>query len=162
MVFIYVLKLENDKYYVGKTNNPEFRLKNHFKNNGSNWTKLYKPIELVELISNCDDYDEDKYTIIYMDKYGIDNVRGGSYTIVNLNKSTKKNIIKMTNTANNRCFICSGIGHFAKHCPFDSNYDEDDYDSEEIIWCCNYCDKEFEFDDECKYHEKKCKKNNII
>lgn len=39
MVFIYVLKLENDKYYVGKTNNPDLRITNHFDANGSQWTK---------------------------------------------------------------------------------------------------------------------------
>ena len=31
MVYIYVLKLENNKYYVGKTNNPSFRMESHFK-----------------------------------------------------------------------------------------------------------------------------------
>jgi predicted GIY-YIG superfamily endonuclease len=78
MVYIYVLKLQSNKYYIGKTNNPQFRLSAHFDANGSEWTKLYTPVNLVELITNCDDYDEDKYTRIYMDKYGIDNnVRGG-------------------------------------------------------------------------------------
>ena len=28
MVFIYILQLENNKYYVGKSNNPDFRLNN--------------------------------------------------------------------------------------------------------------------------------------
>ena len=35
MVFIYVLELENKKYYIGKTNNPKFRLDQHFNLNGS-------------------------------------------------------------------------------------------------------------------------------
>ncbi len=39
MVYIYILKLENNKYYVGKTTNPEFRVNSHFKNEGSSWTK---------------------------------------------------------------------------------------------------------------------------
>ena len=45
MVFIYVLKLHNNKYYVGKTDNPDNRIENHYKNNGSLWTKKYKPIK---------------------------------------------------------------------------------------------------------------------
>lgn len=165
MVFIYVLKLENDKYYVGKTSNPEFRLNRHFKNNGSNWTKLYKPIEIIKLINDCDDYDEDKYTIIYMNNYGIDNVRGGSYTTINLSKSTKKHLIKMTNTANNRCFNCSGIGHFAKNCYLNKDdsdsYESYDFDSDDIVWSCRYCNKEFEDENDCDYHEKKCRKNDL-
>ena len=30
MIYIYVLELENKKYYVGKTTNPDFRLEQHF------------------------------------------------------------------------------------------------------------------------------------
>ena len=41
MVYIYVLKLEQEKYYIGKTNNPEFRINDHFNNIGSEWTKKY-------------------------------------------------------------------------------------------------------------------------
>ena len=72
MVYIYVLKLEQEKYYIGKTNNPQFRLDNHFTSNGSEWTKIYKPVFLLELRPNCDDYDEDKVTRQYMDNYGIE------------------------------------------------------------------------------------------
>ena len=45
MVFIYVLELENKKYYIGKTTNPIYRLGKHFNNSGSEWTKKYKPIK---------------------------------------------------------------------------------------------------------------------
>jgi hypothetical protein len=95
MVYIYVLKLENNKYYIGKTENPKIRLENHFSSNGSEWTKLYKPIKIIEIIPNCDNYDEDKYTKIYMDKYGIDNVRGGSYVQIELNEDNFLNYLVM-------------------------------------------------------------------
>lgn len=39
MVYIYILQLEKGKYYVGKTNNPKFRINNHFDSNGSVWTQ---------------------------------------------------------------------------------------------------------------------------
>ena len=52
MVFIYALKLENNKYYIGKTNNPSFRIESHFNTEGSFWTKKYKPIQVLELIPN--------------------------------------------------------------------------------------------------------------
>ncbi len=51
MVFVYVLQLEQGKYYIGKTNNPKFRLNNHFNANGSEWTKLYRPLKVLELIA---------------------------------------------------------------------------------------------------------------
>lgn len=150
MVYIYVLKLQHSKYYVGKTSNPYFRIESHFNSEGSEWTKIHKPVKLLEIIEG-DHYDEDKYTKIYMDKYGIDNVRGGSYTSVKLDKETKNQLVKISNSTNNRCFKCGKEGHFAKDC-----YD-DESDEEDIVWCCQYCDKEFEDENKCIYHENKCK-----
>ena len=97
MVYIYILQLEKGKFYVGKTINPSFRLDSHFNSNGSAWTKIYKPIKMIELIPNCDDYDEDKYTRMFMDKYGIDNVRGGSFVSVELEQSTINHLKQMIN-----------------------------------------------------------------
>jgi predicted GIY-YIG superfamily endonuclease len=117
MVFIYVLKLTNGKYYVGKTSNPAFRLDTHFNSEGgSAWTRRYKPLQIVELIPNCDDYDEDKYTKKYMDKYGIDNVRGGSFVSMTLDKPTIQLLTQMKSGTNDRCFKCQKMGHFAKYC----------------------------------------------
>ena len=149
MVFIYALKLTQGKYYIGKTINPSFRLDNHFNSNGSAWTMKYKPIELLELIPDCDDYDEDKYTKIYMDKYGVDNVRGGSFVSIELDASTKQHLTQMRNGTNDKCFICSKKGHFAKDCKEKNN-------SSVGVWCCEKCYKEFANKTQCEKHEKQC------
>lgn len=116
MIYIYAIKLDKGKYYIGKTTNPQFRLQSHFDSNGSQWTKKYKPLNVIEIIPNCDDYDEDKYTIQYMDKYGINNVRGGSFVKINLDTQELNILNKMTNNANNKCFKCGLFGHFVQDC----------------------------------------------
>ena len=78
---IYVLLCEGNHYYIGKTERKiEKRIEEHFRTNGSYWTKKYKPLKVVETIQSDDKMDEDKYTKKYMLMYGIEKVRGGSYT----------------------------------------------------------------------------------
>ncbi|MDB5182668.1 MAG: hypothetical protein JWO47_452 [Candidatus Saccharibacteria bacterium] len=84
--WLYVLLLEQNKYYIGITSkkDPQDRIKEHM--NGfysSQWAKKYKPIKAVEIIDigtiTKDDADrlELQRTLQYMKKYGYQNVRGG-------------------------------------------------------------------------------------
>ncbi len=116
MVYIYILELENNKYYIGRTKNPNFRLDQHFNSAGSIWTKKHKPIKIVDIISNCDNFDEDKYTLKYMEKYGINNVRGGIFCKLVLDKNEIAIIRKFINGSSDNCYICGNNGHFAKEC----------------------------------------------
>lgn len=156
MVFVYIIQLSQGKYYIGKTNNPQFRLENHFNSNGSEWTKKYKPLKVIDVIPNCDDYDEDKITRQYMDKYGINNVRGGSFVSVKLDKSTIDALEKMSIGTNDKCFICRKVGHFAKDCQENKCWETDSDDEYEECWVCEYCGKEFIEETKCEYHEKYC------
>ncbi len=54
--------------------------------------KKYKSVKVIQQINNYDDYDEDKYTLKYMDIYDIENVRGGSFVTIILEESTIKYI----------------------------------------------------------------------
>ena len=108
--------MELNKYYIGKTYNPDIRIDSHFISNGSEWTKIYKPIKVYELISDCDSYDEDKYTLKYMEKQGIDNVRGGSFSQIKLSDEQIKLINQMIKGASDKCFKCGDSCHFIKDC----------------------------------------------
>lgn len=121
-MIIYILKLEEEKYYVGKTENLDERIKQHFTNNGTVWTKKYKPIKIIETINTNDPFDEDKYTIKYMKRYEIDNVRGGSFCQLELSESEKQIIQKMINGSEDKCYNCGNFDHFIKDCPKETDY----------------------------------------
>ena len=116
MVYIYVLKLRYNKYYIGKTMNPKLRLDEHFRIGGSSWTKKYKPLGIIKIIPDCDNFDEDKYTIKYMKEYGINNVRGGSFCKIYLTDESKATLHKMIEGSSDKCYICGKKGHFANKC----------------------------------------------
>lgn len=113
---IYVLKCSNDKYYIGRSNRPLQRIADHFSGKGSKWTSLHKPIEILEQRQKCNYFDEDKVTLEYMNKYGIDNVRGGSYCQITLSDEETKMIEKQLDNANDRCYLCHKKGHFIENC----------------------------------------------
>lgn len=112
---IYVLKLESGKYYVGRTKNLDKRYKDHLSNKGSSYTKKYAPLEIIEKYENMNPFEEDKIVLEYMYKYGIDNVRGGSYSMTNLSQIDIYNIKKKLWGAMDLCFIC-GRSHFSNRC----------------------------------------------
>ncbi|MBA3756889.1 MAG: GIY-YIG nuclease family protein [Nitrosomonas sp.] len=114
-VWIYVLRLQDDKYYVGKTSKLEKRLQDHREGNGSHWTSLYPFVEVVESFEG-DAFDEDKYVKKYMAEHGIDNVRGGSYVRQHLSPEDEAALKKELIGASDSCFRCGRNTHFASQC----------------------------------------------
>ena len=62
-------------------------------------------------------FEEDMKTLEMMKKYGIDNVRGGSFSNIQLSNCEMSIINKMINTAEDKCFICGSNTHFESVCP---------------------------------------------
>ena len=116
MVSIYILKLEHDKYYVGKSKTPIKRIQEHCDCTGSAWTSIHKPMEIIRIIEDCDEFDEDKYTKMCMNDHGIHNVRGGSYVQIHLDEHTINVLENELKSVNNLCFGCGKIGHFVRAC----------------------------------------------
>jgi cellular nucleic acid-binding protein len=154
---IYVLRLEGGRYYVGKSEKITQRVKEHLSGYGSAWTKKYKPMSLVKTVENVSAFEEDKITKEYMSKYGIENVRGGSYVEIELTDFQMKALQIEIWGAKNLCNNCGKSGHFIKNCyakKDNSGIDLDFVDE----WMCNYCDRTFTTAFGCGVHEKSCKK----
>ena len=117
---IYVLELEEGKYYIGKTANLVERMTAHFEGRGSSYTKEYLPIKLIESYESNNSFDEDNKTKEYMCKYGINNVRGGSYSKIDLDDWMIKSLENEFNGMNNKCYKCGNEGHFANNCDNDN------------------------------------------
>lgn len=82
---LYVLELENGKYYVGQTRNVQQRYLRHSRGKGANWTKLHKPVGIIKVVNTkiTDEHEaailENQLTFEMAVQYGPDNVRGGGY-----------------------------------------------------------------------------------
>ena len=113
---IYVLRLSRGKYYVGKSDDPAKRFEDHLRGNGSTWTRKYKPLKIEKIIKNASPFDEDKITKEYMLKFGIENVRGGSYIEEELDDIQIEMLDREMRMAEDRCTRCGREGHFVKDC----------------------------------------------
>lgn len=164
MTSIYILKLTGGNYYVGKSENVMNRYQQHLNGQGSAWTKKYRPIKLEKTIENASPFEEDKITLEYMSKYGIDKVRGGSYVEVNLSDFHTESINMHIRAATDCCTKCGRKGHFVKDCYAKTEvsgkaieYENESESESEIVYGCDYCDRTFTTEFGCRVHEKSCK-----
>lgn len=141
--FIYVLRLTGGKYYVGETKNVYNRVQKHMTNPDTSWVKLNPVESLIECFISTKANDEDETTKRYMELYGVDNVRGGKWCLVDLpeepsnavacTKCGRYDHIHETCTAtthvNNACYICGSTKHYANKCRRRKKYYRELYSS---------------------------------
>lgn len=154
MPTIYVLLCSGNRYYIGRTDRPiQERIEEHFSQNGSEWTRKYKPLKVIRVVHNADQFDEDKYTKQYMKEYGIDRVRGGTYSQINLPEYSIKSLEKELCNASDLCYRCNRPGHFANQCYAITQVQIGTYTD---VWSCVICNKDFNTYHAAKKHEEKC------
>jgi hypothetical protein len=107
MINVYTLKLTSGKYYIGK------------------FTKLYPPIEFLEKYYDIPVSFENELTKKYMRKYGIDNVRGGTYNQVILDDDTIKSLLVEFWTEDDMCLRCGRSSHYIEDCYAITNIEGD-------------------------------------
>lgn len=174
MESLYVLQLENGKYYVGKTADVMKRFEQHKTGNGAAWTAKYKPVKMIECRDLKGDHDENNVTKDYMKKYGINNVRGGSYTQVSLPGDVESVLQREFRGNADVCYKCNLAGHFTNQCPFAmeekptplreiadrlrKQYSrKQEVEVEELEFECADCNRTFTTEYGCRVHQRSCK-----
>jgi predicted GIY-YIG superfamily endonuclease len=122
MSTLYVLQLENGKYYVGRTDDVAKRYAEHKSGRGSEWTKIHKPIKMLETHESKTAEDETNLTKHLMKKYGVDNVRGGAYCQREVPDYLEDMLEHETRSASDKCYKCGKAGHFANQCKRKSSF----------------------------------------
>ena len=120
---VYVLKLEDDKYYVGSSTNVLERFEQHKNGQGSAWTQKYPPTGIHYIYPSTDSTDaalrllEEKVTYDLMTEFGILNVRGASICQIEIPSEEYDVIAKMLLHRQNKCIKCGQEGHYVNECP---------------------------------------------
>jgi predicted GIY-YIG superfamily endonuclease len=116
--YIYILELEQNKIYVGMTNNPQRRIQEHIEGIGADWTKKYKYVRTISIEPMQDEFSEDLTVKKLMKQYGMDNVRGGSYCKIKLLSDQISVLTRELFHSDGLCMNCGGSDHFVKNCPY--------------------------------------------
>ncbi len=83
---VIVFKLENNKWYVGKSENIQKFIRNIKTGNGPRWTQINKLNSVHKIIING---DLKEITLEYMKTYGWENVRGYGWSQINMKRPPK-------------------------------------------------------------------------
>lgn len=152
---LYVIKAEHfsepTKFYVGISENVEHRLDLHFKGlsnvawvekfsaEGRTWTlqEIVKPISVNNVEQSCTEYAENVLTKEYMSVHGVQNVRGGRWSQIDLKPFVVEELTMELRSASGLCFSCGLAGHQSRQCT--KNYYKANASSEGLsgtsLWC---------------------------
>lgn len=118
---IYILQLEDNKYYVGSTGDFQKRLEQHKDGLGAKFTQKYKFKKVYRTITTQKScrladllYNERQVTFECMKKFGIQNVRGAYYTKIELDKIPSR-LVRNCNTNIARLDLPSDPGSNDSH-----------------------------------------------
>lgn len=118
---IYILECAENKIYVGRSVS-EDAANRRFEQHKSGisktaWTSKYPAVRMLHMYCKQDYLKEEYYTFLMMNKYGVDNVRGGCCTSICLKQYQTDYLNDMLRNQKDLCFKCFKPGHFRDCCP---------------------------------------------
>ena len=118
---IYILRLQQGKYWVGYTTELICSIKAFIDLN--DWVVAYKPESIYKIIP-AKAYRLDYEVKELMADAGIDNVRGGSWSDSVLPTSVIRTLTtEIIGNPDKICFMCQKQGHYVQDCPEDDSGD---------------------------------------
>jgi hypothetical protein len=126
---VYALKLVGGRFYVGFTRarNPHDRILTHFDPaRASAWTRTFPPGADLRrwrdaLIYSCGETtleDEMIHTLYFMERFGINRVRGAQWAAPTLNKPQVVAARRAINHIMDRCQACGANDHYTAECRY--------------------------------------------
>lgn len=123
-VITYVLKCQNNKYYIGQSTVKTLNdtIKRDFLGKSNRYTLVYPPLKIereYDLSHLRKDITE--LTKVYMKNYGVENVRNCITCEITLSKYYKKYLLEEVEKYKPRCSICFSPNHIDKDCIYNTN-----------------------------------------
>jgi len=149
-MYVYVLRLQDDCWYVGKSANVERRLQQHIDAAGAVWTELHPPLSTDALFSVEDVADidasgrETRRTAQLMLEYGVNSVRGGPWTRADMYR--KDDLDGLVNGIGHALDLT--YQHVRNHVAFQLESDSNASDSDRISSSSSSSDDDYECDAE--------------
>lgn len=126
MIYIYILELCNNKYYIGKLYNI-YDLEDTILmlDETVEWLYFNKIIKIISIECFEEDFDEKFFIYEFIQYYGINNVRGDSFNRMRLTLDNAYNIFTNIKIEYNKCYLCGSNKHNGHQCKLKNKYDYD-------------------------------------
>lgn len=91
---LFLIELEHGKYFAGASPDPIKALEAYREGLGEipSWLSIHRPLRLREVVAVAQSEELDAHVQEWMARYGVENVRGGSWTDVRLRDTDRQRI----------------------------------------------------------------------
>lgn len=105
LVAIYLLELEHNKFYAGASSDPVKAFEECREGLGPAWTQIHRPVRIREVMGVARADRLDQHVRSWMLQYGVENVRGGSWSDVRLTDKDRQ-VLCGELTRQRGCVVC--------------------------------------------------------